>query len=466
MQNLAVTAVCMQRVAHEFGHAFQSLLSRLLAMEHWERDRMEEWRMQRLAAILLAARWTRFYESAIPEESRVTSDPAGVLKTLPLIDKTVVSRNSEAFLNNKIPKSLLVSRGTSGTTGSPLIVYWNRESMDWERALIWRQRLSAGCIFGQSWRGMLGGYRIVPVERRMPPFWRECSLAKLTYMSTFHLSPANASAYHKYISSRGIEYLTGYPSALFALAQLLKDAGLSLKLRGAFFGAEPLHAQHRSVIEPTLGCYVFDFYGLTERVVSASEFECRNGLHVNGENSYFEIVDKSGVGVEPGQYGELVGTSLSNSAFPLLRYRTGDMTRLLDPGCSCGRNSPRIAAIDSKIEDLLVLPDGSMMSASNLTFPFKGAHHIRQSQIYQPTTSLVIVRVVPDSGYCEEDGEKLLKGLAELFPKAVKIAVEKVDAIPRTRSGKYAFCISDVTKSTSTAGAGAQPSQPAHDPRG
>lgn len=446
LQSMAVSAIASVRWRHESSPAFRKLVVRLQKMQYWPLEDIEEYRRGRLAEVLLSARSTPYYEDMIPEEEAVRNDPAGVLKSLPVLDKRTVAQNPAAFIPKDADRSKLVRHGTSGTTGFPLKVYWNRESIDWERALIWRHRLAAGCRFGVDWTGMLGGHRIVPIEQTSPPFWRECPPAKLSYISTYHISPDNSPSYFSYMKERSMAFLSGYPSSLYALALAMSSNGLEYRLRGAFFGAEPLHDFQRKAIEDAFGCGLWDFYGLTERVVSASEFECRNGLHVNWENSFFEILDSSGRDAEPGQTGELVGTSLSNTGFTLLRYRTGDMTRLMEGGCPCGRTSPRIMAVSTKTEDLLVMPDGSLLSASNLTFPFKGMSHIRQSQIYQKVPGELIVRIVPDIGFVDEDAERLGREIQEILPAGVKVVIRRVESIPLNSSGKFSFAVSEVDR--------------------
>jgi phenylacetate-CoA ligase len=98
-----------------------------------------------------------------------------------------------------------------------------------------------------------------------------------------------------------------------------------------------------------------------------------------------------------------------------------------------------------------------MLSASNLTFPFKEARHIRQSQIYQPAPDRVVIRVVPDGGFTGEDETRLLKSMSGLFPRTVRLELERVGEIPRTRSGKYAFCVSDLSRDGRPPGSGRTP---------
>ncbi len=444
LQNLAVSAISSVRWNHESSPGFRKLVAKLRKMQFWPPEDMEDYRRRRLAEVLRAASNTPFYDGMIPDDEAVESDPVSVLKSLPVLDKRTVAERPGDFIPMNVDPAGLVKHGTSGTTGLPLRVYWNRESMDMERALIWRHRLAAGCRFGHDWVGMLGGHRIVPIDQTAPPFWRECAPARLSYLSTYHISPDNAIHYHKYLEDRQISFLSGYPSALYALALAFRRSGLKVSLKGAFFGAEPLHGFQREAVQDVFGCYLWDYYGLTERVVSASEFECRNGLHLNWENSYYEILDADGMDVGPGGAGELVGTSLSNTGFTLLRYRTGDMTRLLEGECSCGRISPRVEAIDTKVEDLLVMPDGSLLSASNLTYPFKGMSHIRQSQIYQRVPEELVIRIVPDLGFNDEDVQNLRREILEVLPAGVSVNVVCVPSIPVGSSGKFSFAVSDV----------------------
>ncbi|MCK4806010.1 MAG: phenylacetate--CoA ligase family protein [Candidatus Aegiribacteria sp.] len=380
----------------------------------------------------------------LPSAENIIKDPLLVLESVPVLDREQVRMNFESFINHAF-KGKLIQHGTSGTTGMPVQIMWTEDCIDWERALIWRQRIETSLRFGEEWRGMLGGHQIVPLKQKKPPFWRINRRAKQVYLSTYHLSPETAPAYYQALTKFQVKAIEGYPSVLYALAYSLDRRGLSFPLKGVYYGAEPLLDFQRKVIERVFSCYVWDYYGLTERVASASEFACKNGLHENWENCYLEIVDSSGKPVPEGEYGELVGTSLSNLGFPLLRYRTGDMTRFLPGECSCGRSSRRIARIDTKREDLLLMPDGSLLSASNLTFPFKEVEHILESQLFQGIPEELEVRIIPAEGYLESDGEKLISGIRHMVPGSVSVILKKVDAIPRTKSGKFRFCVSEIT---------------------
>lgn len=445
IQDLLVTHAGRKRWVHENSRKFRSLVDALLEEQFLEPEEIRTRQERRLVSILEAAASTEFYSGMLPSRREIESDPFAVLAGVPVLDREEVRRNGAGLINPSF-RGKIIRHGTSGTTGTPLQTFWTRECIDMERALIWRQRMVTGLEFGKEWRGMLGGHQIVPLEQDSPPYWRISRSARQVYFSTYHLSPSTAASYLEALKKYDVKALEGYPSVLYALALGFSRKGLSYPLKGIYYGAEPLQDFQRKLLEEVFQCYVWDYYGLTERVASASEFECKNGLHENWENCILEIVDAKGNPVPEGEYGELAGTSLSNAGFPLLRYRTGDMTRFLPGKCDCGRHSRRIARIDTKREDLLHMPDGALLSASNLTFPFKEVDNILESQLYQNSAGMIQVRIVPAAGYTDSDGKKLLAGLRKMIPGSVNIELVKVESIPRTSSGKFRFCVSDVSR--------------------
>ena len=124
------------------------------------------------------------------------------------------------------------------------------------------------------------------------------------------------------------------------------------------FGAEPWTEGVRAALEKTLGCRAYDVYGLSEIIGPgvAGECEAQAGLHVQDDHFLPEIIDPAtGAALPPGREGELVLTTLTKRALPLLRYRTGDVTTLLAEPCPCGRTSVRMARVKGRSDDMLVI---------------------------------------------------------------------------------------------------------------
>ena len=153
------------------------------------------------------------------------------------------------------------------------------------------------------------------------------------------------------------------PGYALALAGAIAEAGIApgaLSLRAGFFGAEPWSEALRAQLESRLGIRSVDTYGLTEVLGPGVAFECeaRRGLHVNEDHFIAEIVDPATLAVKrPGEEGELVLTTITKEGFPLVRYRTGDLTALDPSPCPCGRTLARIARIQGRIDDMINLGD-------------------------------------------------------------------------------------------------------------
>lgn len=151
------------------------------------------------------------------------------------------------------------------------------------------------------------------------------------------------------------------PSYALKIADVMMDMGINpngLSLRFGLFGAEPWSEKMREEISERLGILATDNYGLSEVMGPGVAGECQecNGLHVNEDHFLMEILDPHSLEpVKPGDIGELVITTLTKEAFPVIRYRTRDLTRLFPEPCPCGRTFKRIERITGRTDDMLII---------------------------------------------------------------------------------------------------------------
>ncbi len=175
------------------------------------------------------------------------------------------------------------------------------------------------------------------------------------------------------------------PSFALHLGDALREAGVEprgLGLRWGAFGAEPWSEGMRAGIEAALGLRAADFYGLSEVIGPgvAAECEARAGLHVNEDHFLVEVVDPAtGTPRPAGAEGELVFTSLTKEALPVIRYRTGDLSALTAEPCACGRTLARMARVKGRTDDMLVIRGvnvyPSQIEAALLAIPELAAHY-------------------------------------------------------------------------------------------
>ena len=159
----------------------------------------------------------------------------------------------------------------------------------------------------------------------------------------------------------GVSILCSTPSFLVYLLERAEKTGVDLRglpLRAGVFVGEPWSEAMRRRIEESAGIKAYDVYGLPETIGPGVAVECRHqsGLHVFEDHFYPEIVDPaSGAPRAQGEEGELVLTTLSKEAMPLVRYRTGDLTAILAGPCPCGRTLRRIRRIDRRADEMFVI---------------------------------------------------------------------------------------------------------------
>jgi phenylacetate-coenzyme A ligase PaaK-like adenylate-forming protein len=290
-------------------------------------------------------------------QAGVTTGADVALTDLPRLPMTAKEDLWQAypFKMFAVPRSeVVVLHGSSGTGGRPTLVGYTRGDLRlWARVCA-RALAAAGARPGSIvhnaygyglFTGGLGihqgavelGATVVPVSGGMTA--RQVTLLR-------DLQP---------------DILTCTPSYAIRLGEALADAGLrpGLRLTAGLFGAEPWTDALRARIEELLGLRALDIYGLSEVIGPGVAAECAvaaDGLHVNEDHFLVEAVDpSSGQPVPDGRPGELVFTTVTKEALPLLRYRTGDIAALRRGTCPCGRTLVKMSKITGRKDDMLVL---------------------------------------------------------------------------------------------------------------
>jgi phenylacetate-CoA ligase len=160
----------------------------------------------------------------------------------------------------------------------------------------------------------------------------------------------------------GSTVLTCTPSYALTISEIMDEDGIDksrLKLRVGIFGAEPWSQNMRIQVENKLGIDAMDIYGISEVIgpgVSVECIEAKTGLHIFEDHFIPEIVDPdTGEQLPYGEVGELVFTTITKEAFPILRYRTRDITRLFSEPCICGRTHVRMDRVTGRSDDMLII---------------------------------------------------------------------------------------------------------------
>jgi phenylacetate-CoA ligase len=365
------------------------------------------------------------------------------LPKLPILTKDILRTSFVRLRARDVRAEDLRKGNSSGTTGSPVTVLWDRHVDVANNAAHWRARRWAGFPFGAAYASLLGR-TIVPIRQHRPPFWRWNAPWKQLLLSSFHLHERNFPRYLEAMAERKVRFLDAYPSTAYVLARFLTESGRTFPLEAVVLSSETLLDVQRSTVEQAFACRVFDIYSLAERVLFAGECEHHEGLHVQPEFGTLEIVDERGEPLPPGVHGRVVATGLQNHGMPLIRYDVGDVSAVVEAPCACGMTLPRMAKVTTKAEDIVVTPEGRFISSSTLTHPFKPMIHVEKSQIVQETPGRVAVKIVRRPAYTDADTKRLVAALAERLGPSVSVEVVFVDDIPRGPAGKFRWVVSKV----------------------
>jgi phenylacetate-CoA ligase len=326
-------------------------------MECMSRDQMHDLQSKRLKDMVVRVYHNvEFYRKKMQELGLEPGDIHSIddLVKLPFTTKQDL-RDNYPFGLFATPKSEVVRvHASSGTTGKSTVVAYTRKDVDIFSEVVARALCCAGATKDD----------IVQVAYGYGLFTGGLGLhygAEKLGAAVVPISGGNTEKQITLLQDFGSTVLACTPSYAAHLAEAIAEAGIDaadLPLRVGIFGAEPWSNEMRAKIEEGLKIQAFDIYGLSEIIGPGVSSSCinQNGLHIAEDHFVPEILDPSTLQqVKTGVTGELVFTTITKEAMPLLRYRTRDLTSLDDTPCSCGRTNIRMAKIFGRSDDMLII---------------------------------------------------------------------------------------------------------------
>jgi phenylacetate-CoA ligase len=297
-----------------------------------------------------------FYRKALDERGVTAQSLRSLadLRRLPLTQKSDL-RDTYPFGLFAVPLADIVRiHASSGTTGKPIVVGYTREDLAlWTEVMA--RVLTAGGVGRDDVVHNAYGYGLFTGGLGFHYG------AERVGATVIPMSGGFTERQLQVLRDLGSSVLCCTPSYAIYLAEEIAAAGFGprdLKLRVGFFGAEPWSEQMRREIEQRLGILAMDIYGLSEIVGPGVSVECpeQRGLHIFEDHFLPEVIDPATLEpLPPGQVGELVLTSLTKQAIPLLRYRTRDLTALTYEPCPCGRTGARMSKVTGRSDDMLII---------------------------------------------------------------------------------------------------------------
>ena len=439
------------------GGRSASLLAVLFQLEHSQWWSPEELAAEqfRQAAHLLEHAWRSvpFYRQRFDETGLRPSELATAegWSKIPPLTRRDIQTSGEALASTAVPKThgRVSQMLTSGSTSQPVMTLGTELTEFFWRALTLRDHFWHRRDFRQTFAAV----RATQDATCLPPHghrannWGSATAGLIDTGPAYLLSvQSSLDEQLDWLKRVSPGYLLGYPSMLAGIAQLLEAEGQRLPpLLGLRTFGEILEPECRAVCQRVFGVPVVDMYSSQEVGYIALQCPEHDHYHAMSENVLLEILDEQGRPCPPGTVGRVVVTTLHNFAMPLIRYDIGDYAEAA-PRCSCGRGLPTIRRILGRQRNLLVMPDGQRRWP---VFDAGGRPEdlppLYQFQVIQRSRTHVDVNVVRDADFTSDEAAQITRYLQQTLGHPFDITLHRVDAIPRSRTGKFEDFISEAT---------------------
>ncbi|MBA4537523.1 AMP-binding protein [Bacillus aquiflavi] len=327
-------------------------------IETESRENIERLQLERLIkTVERAYNSVPFYQKKLMERNVIPERIKGLedIRNLPFTKKQDLRDNYPFGLFAVDLKDLVRIHGSSGTSGKPTVVGYTKNDINNWSEIVARAIVIAGGKPGEILHNTYG-YGL---------FTGGLGLhfgSEHLGMVTIPISGGNTDRQISLIEDFGPKVICGTPSYVLTIAEHMEEMGIDPRktsLKHGIFGAEPWSEEMRKMLEEKFEITACDIYGLSEVIGPGVSMECyqaQDGLHVAEDHFLVEVIDSKTLEPVPdGQDGELVFTSLTKEAFPVLRYRTGDIGSINREKCKCGRTTIRMSRIKGRIDDMIIV---------------------------------------------------------------------------------------------------------------
>jgi len=331
---------------------------------------------------------------------------------------------------------------TTGSTGNPMIFYLDKRVIDIETANVWR--FYNWCGVGLNDKVVILRGDVFPTKEKLK--YKLTHFKKRMYLSSYYLDDENIEEIISIFMDYKPRLLSGFPQSIYILAKFMKKFGIYVDFKMSIAtSSETLFEYQRELIEKQFNTKIFDYYGLSERVVAAAECEKHNGYHIIPEYGLMELI-KDNEWVDEGETGKIIGTSLLNYSMPFIRYEVGDIGIYTNEKCECNRSFRLLKSIEGRLSDIIITSDGKYVSGAAFEHFWKHkignfVPEIEHCQIIQESRKNLLINIVSNREL-EKNKINLIKNkLSELLGNNIQFDLNYVSKIEYK---KWRFTISKI----------------------
>lgn len=350
----------------KFNFLFKYQLNKIKSYKKLNSDELEKLKFEKLKSLLSKAQKNLFYKNLYKTVNIDLNSMQSIedIKKLPIITKEMIKGKETELLTTS--KKILFKGFTSGSTGSPLTVFYSYLSVLKENAYVWYYREINGLRFKDPVISLRGNLT-------KNEFFKFDPFTNTLYLSSYNLNNMNIKLYYEKIKEFKPKAFLGYPSSIYLLAQLFKENSIDFNIPLVFTSSETLYENQKDFIEKEFNCKICDWYGNAERTIALQK-----------EDLFYEEPYLYSINEFESDY--VITTNLINNSFPLIRYKVDDSFILQDS---------KIKAVLGRNDDFIILEDGTKIG--RIDHIFKGLHGIKFAQIIQNKINEIDINIVIDN---------------------------------------------------------------------
>jgi len=429
------------------GSSLQKHLDYYEKTQYFSYEKIKQLQWKRLLRIIeYAYNHTQFYYQRF-NSLGLTPDAVTTYKDItqiPVLTKSDIQNNLAALVSDSFNSSDLVSDRTGGSTGTPLSFFYDKQRQELREAFRIRSNRWSSWDVGEKTAVIWGAKRDKPSGLKSS--LKNLLLQRSVYLDAYSITEEKMLEFANILKKYQPQTIIAYAGALSLFSDYLQKNKInSIRPGSVISSAEALSLESKYVVEDVFNCRVFERYGCRELGPISGECEMHEGLHVNAESIFIEILTpETGQPVKDGDVGEIVITDLLNYAMPFIRYKIGDMGRLLKKKCSCGRGLPLMGPIEGRTTDYIKTPEGRIIAGPMAIPLLCDIQGILQAQVIQEDINKITIRIRNNEKFNANSRNELIKRSKEVFGQSFVLSIEYVDNIPSEPSGKFRFVISRI----------------------
>jgi phenylacetate-coenzyme A ligase PaaK-like adenylate-forming protein len=432
------------------GRPSFQILRELNDSQWWSTEQIASLQVDRLKRLVNTAyHHTAYWRTVMDQHGIRPADIQSLadLRKFPLLEKNTLREKREEMVWRGEGKRVQLVR-TSGSTNEALEFYTSstREA-----------HINAARMRGHEWIGIRRGEKELyywgsPVELNKQDRIKRVRdwLINDGLTNGFELTPERLEGYYQQWLTWGPQCMFGYPSTFVLTVGMAESSGVNLKklesrgLRVIVTTSEMLSEPDRRLIAEAFGVPVYDSYGLREAGLIGHE--CPHGrMHCMDEQLILETIHPETLEPTEGE-GELVVTNIVGCAFPIIRYRTGDIVTLSKTACACGRSLSNVTISGGRAVEFVVTKAGKWVVGYSFIYIARSVKGIVKFQVIQEQIGEILIRLVVDSAFPADGVDQVRTQALKRLGGDDKIEVELVDDIQPAPSGKYRPVISKVAE--------------------